>query len=76
MNRLKEVFDYRVGPQSDVLVPAGTLTHSVDARAIRSSTNSSRTSFFLRTCRLRVHGEATSLSITSILLQRQSVTRT
>lgn len=30
MNRLKEVFDYRVGPQSDVLVPAGTLTHSVD----------------------------------------------
>lgn len=32
MNRLKEVFDYRVGPQSDVLVPAGTLTHSVDAK--------------------------------------------
>lgn len=32
MNRLKEVFDYRVGPQSDVLVPKGTLTHSVDAK--------------------------------------------
>lgn len=32
MNRLKDVFDYRVGPQSDVLVPAGTLTHSVDAK--------------------------------------------
>lgn len=29
MNRLKEAYDYRVGPQSAVLVPAGTLTHSV-----------------------------------------------
>lgn len=29
MNRLKEAYDYRVGPQATVLVPAGTLTHSV-----------------------------------------------
>lgn len=31
MNRLKEAYDYRVGPQTAVLVPAGTLTHSVKA---------------------------------------------
>lgn len=31
MNRLKEAYDYRVGPQTSVLVPAGTLTHSVKA---------------------------------------------
>lgn len=31
MNRLKEGYDYRTGAQSEVLVPAGTLTHSVDA---------------------------------------------
>ncbi|MGV8828757.1 MAG: RagB/SusD family nutrient uptake outer membrane protein [Breznakibacter sp.] len=30
MNRLKEAYDYRVGAQSEVLVPAGTLTHSRD----------------------------------------------
>lgn len=30
MNRLKEAYDYRVGSQSEVLVPAGTLTSSVD----------------------------------------------
>ena len=29
MERLKDVFDYRVGPQNDILVPKGTLTHSV-----------------------------------------------
>lgn len=28
-NTLKEAYDYRVGPQDAVLVPAGTLTHSV-----------------------------------------------
>ena len=31
MERLKDHYDYRAGSQSDVLVPAGTLTHSVDA---------------------------------------------
>lgn len=31
MNRLKEAYDYRASNQTDVLVPAGTLTHSVDA---------------------------------------------
>lgn len=31
MNRIKEAYDYRAGAQSEVLVPAGTLTHSVDA---------------------------------------------
>ena len=31
MERLKEHYDYRAGEQNDVLVPAGTLTHSVDA---------------------------------------------
>lgn len=31
MNRLQEAFDYRKGPQSAVLVPAGTPTHSVRA---------------------------------------------
>ena len=31
MNRLKEGYDYRKGAQNEVLVPAGTLTHSVDA---------------------------------------------
>lgn len=30
-NTLKEAWEYRHGPQNDVLVPAGTLTHSVDA---------------------------------------------
>lgn len=30
MNRLKDHFDYRTGEQTEVLVPAGTLTHSVD----------------------------------------------
>ncbi|MCM1292182.1 MAG: RagB/SusD family nutrient uptake outer membrane protein [Bacteroides sp.] len=30
MNRLKEAYDYRRGPQTSVLVPRGTLTHSVD----------------------------------------------
>lgn len=30
MNRLKETYDYRVGAQSEVLVPSGTLTHSRD----------------------------------------------
>lgn len=30
MNRIKEAYDYRAGAQSEVLVPAGTLTHSVD----------------------------------------------
>lgn len=31
MNRLQEAHTYRAGQQSEVLVPAGTLTHSVDA---------------------------------------------
>lgn len=31
MNRLKEAYDYRKGPQNEVLVPAGTLTHSCTA---------------------------------------------
>lgn len=31
MNRLKEAFDYRKGEQKEVLVPAGTLTHSCTA---------------------------------------------
>lgn len=31
MERLKGHYDYRTGAQSDILVPAGTLTHSVDA---------------------------------------------
>ena len=31
MERLKKHYDYRAGAQNDVLVPAGTLTHSVDA---------------------------------------------
>jgi len=31
MGRLKENYDYRTGLQNEVLVPAGTLTHSVDA---------------------------------------------
>lgn len=31
MNRLKDAYDYRAGAQDEVLVPAGTLTHSVDA---------------------------------------------
>lgn len=31
MNRLKENFDYRSGEQKEVLVPRGTLTHSMDA---------------------------------------------
>lgn len=30
MNRIKEAYDYRTGAQSEVLVHAGTLTHSVD----------------------------------------------
>ena len=30
MNRLKEAYDFRSGEQDEVLVPAGTLTHSVD----------------------------------------------
>lgn len=34
MNRLKENYDYRTGEQGDVLVPAGTLTHSVDAAGV------------------------------------------
>lgn len=33
-NTLKEAYDYRVGPQDAVLVPAGTLTHSVDANGV------------------------------------------
>ena len=32
MERLQDVFNYRVGPQSDVLVPAGTVTHSQTAK--------------------------------------------
>lgn len=32
MNKLKDAYDYRVGSQNEVLVPAGTLTHSVDAK--------------------------------------------
>lgn len=32
MNRLKEAHDFRAGEQDEVLVPAGTLTHSVDAQ--------------------------------------------
>lgn len=32
MERLQNVFNYRVGPQSDVLVPAGTVTHSQTAK--------------------------------------------
>ena len=31
MEKMKAHYDYRAGSQSDVLVPAGTLTHSVDA---------------------------------------------
>lgn len=31
MGRLKDNYDYRSGDQKEVLVPAGTLTHSVDA---------------------------------------------
>ena len=31
MDRLKEAYDYRVGAQTQVLVPAGTLTHSRNA---------------------------------------------
>ena len=34
MNRLKDNYDYRSGAQDDVLVPAGTLTHSVDAAGV------------------------------------------
>ena len=34
MNRLKENYNYRTGEQGDVLVPAGTLTHSVDAAGV------------------------------------------
>ena len=30
MNRLKENYDYRTGAQDEVLVPKGTLTHSMD----------------------------------------------
>lgn len=30
MNRLKEAYDYRTGAQNEVLVPKGTLTHSMD----------------------------------------------
>lgn len=32
MNRLKEAYDFRAGEQDEVLVPAGSLTHSVDAQ--------------------------------------------
>ena len=32
MNRVKEAHDFRAGEQDEVLVPAGTLTHSVDAQ--------------------------------------------
>lgn len=32
MERLKSVYDYRVGAQNKVLVPKGTLTHSEDAK--------------------------------------------
>lgn len=32
MERLKNVFNYRVGDQTDILVPKGTLTHSVNAK--------------------------------------------
>ena len=32
MDRLKETYDYRAGAQSEVLVPAGTLTQSIDAK--------------------------------------------
>ena len=32
MGRLKENYDYRTGSQNEVLVPAGTLTYSVDAQ--------------------------------------------
>lgn len=32
LNTLKEAYDYRIGSQDYVLVPAGTLTHSVDAQ--------------------------------------------
>lgn len=31
MSRLKEQYEYRIGPQEEVLVPAGTLTQSRDA---------------------------------------------
>lgn len=34
MNRLKDAFDYRSGNQTEVLVPAGTLTHSVNAQGV------------------------------------------
>ena len=34
MERLKDVFDYRVGPQNDILVPKGTLTHSVNDKGV------------------------------------------
>lgn len=34
MERLQDVFNYRVGPQSDVLVPAGTVTHSQTADGV------------------------------------------
>lgn len=30
MNRLKDAFEYRAGAQEDLIIPAGTLTHSVD----------------------------------------------
>lgn len=30
MNRLEEAYNYRAGSQDEILVPAGTLTHSVD----------------------------------------------
>lgn len=31
MNRLKQGYDYRTGAQDEVLIPAGTLTHSRNA---------------------------------------------
>ncbi len=34
MNRLKENYDYRTGAQDEVLVPAGTLTNSVDGNGV------------------------------------------
>jgi hypothetical protein len=31
MDRLKNAYDYRISAQTDILVPAGTLTHSRNA---------------------------------------------
>jgi len=70
MERLKAQYDYRAGTQTDVLVPAGTLTHSRNAEGAAFTYTLKEDVVLKEICPWLLLGKARIVSIRFIHLQR------